>query len=291
MALVELVPVAELGTSLAPLRGERTDSSPLAALPLRVARARDGSCEVLDGFKRLALWRGEGRTEVPVVIEPAEGPAMKARLLDANAPPKTSSPMDEARVVASLVDDGLSVAAIAKLLGKKPAWVDRRLTLARRLAPDLGSRVDRGRLSLTLACALTVFSASEQGRLAKAIERHALTTRETEAFLATYRAAVHAPTQEALLRDPRSAQPQVHEQGASPLGPTAAAIQSRFDDLDRALDELASADFSVLSDTEERVLEARRRQLVTRLTLFKEALDESRGDPGSPRPGLSLIHI
>jgi hypothetical protein len=48
------LPLAQLATTLAPLRGPRTDlASPLAPLPLRVAPAADGTDEVLDGFKRL----------------------------------------------------------------------------------------------------------------------------------------------------------------------------------------------------------------------------------------------
>jgi len=58
MTFVKLVPVDLLRTTLAPLRGERTDRGPLLApLPLRVAPQADGAYEVLDGFKRLALWR------------------------------------------------------------------------------------------------------------------------------------------------------------------------------------------------------------------------------------------
>ena len=69
MSLVLDVPVAQLTTTLAPLRGPRTDAgTALAPLPLRVAPVGDGTYEVLDGFKRLARWRGEGCTHVPVVV-------------------------------------------------------------------------------------------------------------------------------------------------------------------------------------------------------------------------------
>src|SRR6266508_234046 len=67
-------PVEHLATPLAPLRGPRTDaSSSLAPLPLRVAPARDGTYEVLDGFKRLAHWRHAGHTHVPVIVEEDAG--------------------------------------------------------------------------------------------------------------------------------------------------------------------------------------------------------------------------
>ena len=115
------LPVARLATTLAPLRGPRTDpASALAPLPLRVAATGDGTYEVLDGFKRLAAWTGAGDTHVPVVVEDAPGVVGKARLLEANAPRRTLSPMDEARVVRALADnDQLTPVQIAKLLGHK----------------------------------------------------------------------------------------------------------------------------------------------------------------------------
>ena len=64
------VPVDRLATALAPLRGPRTDpGTALAPLPVRVAPVGDGTYQVLDGFKRLARWRREGYTHVPVVVE------------------------------------------------------------------------------------------------------------------------------------------------------------------------------------------------------------------------------
>jgi hypothetical protein len=112
VSLVLAVPVERLATTLAPLRGPRTDpGTSLAPLPLRVAPTGDGTYEVLDGFKRLARWRRDGHTHVPVVVEDDAGAAVvgKARLLEANTPKRTLSPMDEARVVRSLaVEDHLS---------------------------------------------------------------------------------------------------------------------------------------------------------------------------------------
>src|SRR3989338_4138886 len=181
MSLVLDVPVDRLATTLAPLRGPRTDAgTSLAPLPLRVAPAGDGTYEVLDGFKRLARWRREGHTHVPVVVEDAgAGVVGKARLLEANTPRRTVSPMDETRVVRSLAaDDHLSPTQIAKLLGRGRGWVDRRLTLGRRLTPELGRHLDEGRLSATTASTLATFPPGEQTSLAESILRHGPRARE-----------------------------------------------------------------------------------------------------------------
>ena len=116
------VPVDRLATTLAPLRGPRTEpGAALAPLPVRVAAVGDGTYQVLDGFKRLARWRREGATHIPVVVEADAFSRVvgKARLLEANTPKRTVSPMDEARVVHSLAtDDQLSPTQITKLLGR-----------------------------------------------------------------------------------------------------------------------------------------------------------------------------
>ncbi len=116
------LPIAHLATTLAPLRGPRTDpASPLAPLPVRVAASEDRTYEVLDGFKRVARWIADGHTHVPAVVEDAPGVVRKARLLEANAPRRTLSAMDEARVVRSLADDDqLTAPQMAKLLGRGP---------------------------------------------------------------------------------------------------------------------------------------------------------------------------
>ncbi|MGH2667968.1 MAG: ParB/RepB/Spo0J family partition protein, partial [bacterium] len=209
MSLVLDIPVERLATTLAPLRGPRTDpSTSLAPLPLRVAPVGDGTYEVLDGFKRLARWRGEGYTHVPVVVEEdaRAGIICKARLLEANSPRRTASPMDEARVVRSLAaDDHLSPPQIAKATGRGRAWVERRLTLGRRLAPEVAPHLDHGRLSATTATTLASVPCGEQKRLAEAIVRHGLRTREADALLAAWRVTPDPVTRAALVRDPRSA--------------------------------------------------------------------------------------
>ena len=96
-------------------------------------------------------------THVPVVVEADAFSSVvgKARLLEANTPKRTVSPMDEARVVHSLVtDDHLSPTQITKLLGRGRGWVDRRVTLGQRLAPECARHLDAGRLSATTAHAL-----------------------------------------------------------------------------------------------------------------------------------------
>jgi ParB-like chromosome segregation protein Spo0J len=289
--LVVELPIAALATTLAPLRGPRTDrASLLAPLPLRVAPRAAGRYEVLDGFRRLAQWTRAGHTHVPVVLEEAVGGVAKARLLEANAPRRTLSPMDEARVVRALADDDhLTPTQIGRLLGRGRGWVARRLLLGRRLAPAVVAHVDAGRLSATTVTTLAALPRGEQPRLAEAIVRHGLRPREADAFLAAWQ-ATDAPTREALLRDPRRATPSPPATSASPLSPTARELQTRFDQTERALSELLALDLTGFADPERRVLDACQRRLAAQLRrlgrdvkTIRRALDRPPRPPEPPK--------
>src|SRR5439155_1276313 len=83
-------------------------SPQLRDLPIRVVAAGDGFFEIVDGFKRFARWTDEARAAVPAVVENARSTIEpKLLLLRANAPPRTTTPMDEARVIQSLLEEHL----------------------------------------------------------------------------------------------------------------------------------------------------------------------------------------
>lgn len=95
-----MTPVLDLPSNASPRGWRRCAACPtdaaraLAPPPLRVAPAAADTYEVLDGFKCLVQWTREGHTHAPVVVEDAAGVVAKARLLEANAPRRTLSPMD-----------------------------------------------------------------------------------------------------------------------------------------------------------------------------------------------------
>ena len=174
--VLRVVALAQLRTSYAPLRPgcpRRGLTREPAALPIRVVPRADGCFEVLDGFKRLRAYQEHGAAELSVVIEPPSEPVEHKRLLlAANAPPRTSTALDEARVVCSLLDDDQqSVAAVARRLGKRRQWVERRLAIGRHLCPRGQHQLAAGRIGPTLAQRLCDVPAGEQ-----------------EALLATHRA-------------------------------------------------------------------------------------------------------
>ncbi|MBN1610093.1 MAG: ParB N-terminal domain-containing protein, partial [Polyangiaceae bacterium] len=260
---LEWVDVTALGTSLAELRGGRRPRGArepaLGPLPLRVVPVKDGAYELIDGFKRLAHWRRLGLERVPVVVEaPRSEVEQMVALLEANRPPRTLSPMDEARVVWSLRhEQKLGPKTIAHACGQKLGWVHLRLTLAEQLCEPLQRKVDEGALGVTLAHELCALGAEDQQAVAGAVERHRLTSREAQALLGSYR-LLESPAERRQLLEAPFGVVRPETRSASPLGALATRLEARLDRARAALVDLA--DFQLpeqdLSPAERRRLEA-----------------------------------
>lgn len=258
------VPITSLRTSLGALRRGRTAArrrSLLEDLPIRVVAVEDDGYEVVDGFKRLERLRAAGAALVPVLVDaPGSGPELKRRLLEANAPPRTVGPLDEAEVVRSLVEeDKLTIAAAARVLEKRPHWAERRYVLATRLSPRLAARLAHGTVGPTVALALAPFPHDEQDALALAAERAELPAREVLALTAAWRATEDEDERRALLDDPRGRLAPLHARATlTPLGPRARSVVERLDAIEDALRDLVVFELPQgLTDAEQRRLEAR----------------------------------
>jgi hypothetical protein len=286
---VVYLPVGCLRTSFAALRSSavRTQAAePLAELPLRAIAQDDGSFEVVDGFKRLARWLGAGATEIPVVLESARGaPASKALVLRSNAPARTLTAMDEARVIDSLVcEDGLTLAAIARLLGRRKAWVARRHALATRLVPAVQERLDEGRIGPSLAYAISALPAEDQEPLLGAVLRDPLKDCEALILVAAYRATDSERERLALLRDPLSTV-RPEPEGPSAIGSLATRLEERLDRMRQALLDLSAFELprAGLTDAERRRLEAQHHALLQLLGKTARALvPQATSDPEDP---------
>jgi len=275
------VPLKTLRTSFGSLRGcgsalpEQVHEP--GPLPLRVLQSSDGSFEVLDGFKRLERWRASGVSQVPVVIEDiSAGHEALAVLLTANAPRRTLTAMDEARVVSALRHEhGLGSTGIARLCGKKPGWVATRLTLAQRLSPAVARKVGEGTIGVTIAHALCALDGDEQDVVCTTIDRHRLTVRQGGALIAAYRVAESSQEKELLMKDPhRTVGPAKHDD--SQQSRLAIYLEHKLIAMQETLKELAR--FSIpeerLTGPELRRLQACHRAVMG--SLFDIAKDQAR---------------
>lgn len=257
---IRFLAAERLRTSYAALRPGAPLRVPVdaAQLPIRVVPTEKGTYEVIDGFKRLNQWREQGHHLIPAVVEPpSSSEEHKRLLLLANAPPRTLTALDEARVVCSLMnEEGLSQARIARSLGHKPRWVARRVDIATRLSPTAEEKLAQGAIGPTFAHALCAVPTTEQDAVLGAVQRHGLKLREALRLLGSYRVA-DEPDRRELLRAPLKA---VRSRSSSSpaTSPTVTVLERRLHYIQEALVSLA--EFSIpdeLAPPEKRRLEAR----------------------------------
>jgi hypothetical protein len=237
---VRFVSIECLRTSYAPLRSAATRQSPElnAELPLRVAACENGTFEVLDGFKRLVRWRERSYNQVPVVVEaPALASEHKRMLLVANAPSRTTTALDEARVVCSLIkDDGLTPTRVARLLGHKPSWVTYRIAIGTKLSPTAEERVALGEIGPTLAYALTQIGNDDQYAILESIDKHSLNARESLLLVRHWRVADPTDRQR-LLRSPLE---QLRDEESGTLSPKVTRLEAELHRIRHALADLGA---------------------------------------------------
>jgi ParB-like chromosome segregation protein Spo0J len=254
---VRTVPIESLQTTYAPLRPGRLPLSPdqPTPLPLRVVPTDGGGYEVIDGFKRLAVLHDEGVREVAVVVEPAvRAQEHKRLILQANNPAKTLTAMDEARVVQSLVKvDGLTIRAAAKLLHRKPVWVERRLAFASKLTGEAQQALAEGRIGPSIAQALTELQFDQQKRVLECAREKDLRPNELLRLVQAYRIA-DASDRRVLLQDPLGTGRPDPEPSLSRY---VVQLEERLNHINRAIEDLTNFVVpDVLSPPEQRRLEA-----------------------------------
>lgn len=294
---VRFVSVDKLRTSYALLRpAQLPPQTELSAeLPLRVARRaqEDEVYEVVDGFKRLSHWRARGAVQVPVVVEPASAvPEHKRLLLAANAPARTTTALDEARVVCSLMqEDGCTAGQVARLLGHKPEWVARRIALGTKLAPAGEAHLACGAIGPALAHALTELAEDDQDALLQSIDKHGLRAGEALMLVGAYRAADETDRKQ-LLRTPLE-QLRAQRQASPTLSPRAVYLEAELGRIQEALADFGAFQIPAeLAPAEQRRLRAlyygvveQLRQLAQRLCTLDSTTTEDTGEHHGSQTG------
>jgi ParB-like chromosome segregation protein Spo0J len=250
----DILPLEKLKTNYAKLRPGRAKPQPdLSPLPIRVVPV-GGHYEVLDGFKRLASWREQGYRQIPVVIEAEGRPEDHKRLiLLANAPSRTLTALDEAKVVADLQQDGLSESSIAHFLQKTPKWVEDRTIINGRLGQHGKEKLASSAIGPSTALALCKLLEEDQQVVLVAAEKHALPAKATVALCEAYRVA-DEPDRKQLLRDPKGALEPMPSVAQSSL---AIALERRLEQIRRSLVNLTCFRIpSELAPPEQRRIEA-----------------------------------
>jgi len=293
---VVLVAVSQLRTTYSRLRlgNQPITLDDLRPLPLRAVPAEGNAFEIIDGFKRFASWQSEGWQQIPVIVEsPGSVADHKRRLLLANAPQRTLSPLDEGLVARSLLeDDGLTVSGVAKLLGHKKKWVTQRISFTQSLSVQAQHWLSTKRIGPTLAHLLTSLPHDDQDQLLACFSRHRVSGQHQGTIVQAYRVADQIDRGRLLLA-PMSVLPTA----TSPtLSPSCSAQEIRLKNVSQALADLES--FRIppdMSAAEQRRLTALAKTVVGHM---KQALSVLEGlfnvpnsaskDPASTEPHVNI---
>ena len=284
MTTVQVVKISNIRTSLSPLRSPSiVRLVSLSSLPIRVVNCEGepGNYEVVDGFKRLRFAKDQGMEEIDVVVEQAQGAEAKALLVRSNASQNTLTPLDEARVIRSLLEeDRLSLSACARVLRRKKSWASKRYALVKRLCPSLHNAVDERRLPVSLAYALTVLRKEEQVKIGQVILQSGLSHTNGQALLSTYRALSEEEQRKALLKDPLGTLEEIaRENGKSCLGISSLARrrQACHQEIIRLLEEFMDP-LEGISQAESRLLEAERKRVVARIVSCAKSIGKKKSE-------------
>ena len=289
------VAVGELDTCYAALRLPSPEA--VAALARSIARHgvlhpltvnREGDAlAVLDGLKRVQALADKPDVSVPVRVVRLTPPQAKAALVTFNRPHRGLCDLEEAWIVQTLVrDHEMRQKEVAELLGRHKSWVCRRLQLAQRLEAGVVDDMRLGLISATVARELVRLPRGNQPRVAAAVQRHGLTSRQSAELVGR---VLHAPDEQGvaeLLDDPM----RFIESPPSRAGTARDARLSQGGDaLRRSLDRLArqaritertihSPRIGLLVCSDEEVLRPHVRDVLQTLELILATLRQFLGD-------------
>jgi ParB-like nuclease domain len=176
--------------------------------PVVVGPPFRGTCELLDGFKRVRILKRQGRTEILAREVPAQkSSAQKSLMFTLHGHIHGLSELEEALIVKSLhLEDGMSQGEIGMLLARHKSWVCRRIALLERLTEEVREHLVLGILPLSVGRVLCQLPSGQlpsrqplprgnalpegngsqgltQEKMLAAILKHRLTARECESLL------------------------------------------------------------------------------------------------------------
>lgn len=172
--------------------------------PVIVVR-RQGTLELVDGFKRRRAAQALGWATLLVVEAPLDETAQWATMLLVNQRGAQSmSAIEEALVLRELVGVGLTQVQIAALLERHKSWVSRRIGLIERLHPETLEAIRLGVLHPGVARRLLSLPPGNQLLVAAAVQQAGLGPRDTEWVVSLWHQEPRETQRRELLRDPRS---------------------------------------------------------------------------------------
>lgn len=168
-----------------------------------VARMHKGGVQLIDGYKRLYAAENLLMEGLQCHLLEVDEHQAKVLMLSYNWSSRSLESYEEALVLKDLLENhAMDQRELSRLTGKSVSWVSRRLGLIERLDEEIGTEIRMGSLTGSHARALMRLPRGNQLTIARVIQTHKLTSRQSERLAKAYLAAEDERAQQVLLRAP-----------------------------------------------------------------------------------------
>lgn len=188
---------------------------------------------MVDGFKRIQAAPNLGMDRLKAIALNVEPTQAKAMMYLMNRS-ETFSLIQEAILVRELIEyDGLNQTEAARILEKHKSWVNRRLSMIRRLAPEIIEDIKLQLLPPGSAPPLARLQHHDQAEFSIAIQNHRLCTKQITRLIDLWCKATDPFVKRFLLESPIESLKAVHEKSPSLPQDHIGRMWRLFKELDR----------------------------------------------------------
>jgi len=208
---IEVIPTLALDLSLSELRIMNVNRMDQIEQSMRlhgqlqpvVVRVHEQGYQVIDGFKRVFTAIDLMIDDLECYLLDVDEQQAKVLLLSYNRSNQSMEAWEEAMVLKSLLEGGdLDQRHLAKLVGRSPSWVSRRLSLIGKLDEEVAVEIRMGTITSSHARALTRLPRGNQAELARVISHFHLSSRLSERLVDAWLEAEDADEQGVILAHP-----------------------------------------------------------------------------------------
>ena len=250
-----------------------------------VGRLHEGGIQLIDGYKRLYAAEALLMESLQCRLLEVDEHQAKVLMLSYNWTSRSLESYEEALVLKNLQDNhAMDQRELSRVTGKSASWVSRRLGLIERLDKEIGTEIRMGVLTGSHARALIRLPRGNQLPIARVIQTHKLTTRQSDHLVDAYLSAQDEKSQQLLLKAPERAlyKRNVHEPQTDMYDPrlngfgneVARSMQEVITSIQDLLKLLEDHRSGSLQQTERMLLSPGLELITDGLDTLKKAIDE-----------------
>jgi ParB family chromosome partitioning protein len=208
---IEVIPTLALDLSLSDLRIMNVSRIEQIEQSMRhqgqlqpiIVREYEGDYQVIDGFKRVYAAMDLMIEDMKCYVVDVDEQEAKVLLLSYNRTNQSMEVWEEAMVLKSMLEGGeLEQRQLARLVGRSPSWVSRRLSLIGKLDEQVATEIRMGTITSRHARALMRLPRGNQVDLARVISHFHLSTRLSERLVDVWLESEDEDEQRVILAHP-----------------------------------------------------------------------------------------